>query len=573
MKVSFSGPEKFNFSTFNKFTDKPIKKIGNVHMNNQTEKIKENNFYKYAIATATIAIAMTSLVYWIKTKGKSSTKTTAEEPINAIKNIYNQIIEKYPNDEHYYKLLANAINLNNDEHYKLASIVGENQLSDILAKASFENFNVGENLSGVKNRTLRINLHNHTNASDGKLSIKEILEQANNWANDIYKMKGNDGKPPFVLAITDHDTIDGAKEAVKIIAKNPEKYKNLKLVLGGEFSVAHTNPKDVNSPLNFELIGYSLNPFDEKLNNFLKNLKENRKKVVKNFIEKVKEKFPEYDLNLKDTEIFHANLKNMRTNGVLYLAKEYLIHKISLTEYVNEINTKILHSNTKKINSSELFIKLEDYFYQIKDAKSYKNDEIIDFYKNYIFAPLLKSKGFLNASNEKIFNEIFEKNINDKKDFINNLLNQMLPKLDDNSGYMVRHEDFFELFKKHNLSGFLGVAHPGLINVSMFSKDVEQFCNFKGYDKGEHLGWRLYNALKKAGGKFFKATEVNYQSYPYKDINALRWQKYMGEEKANEFKLLKTGGIDCHKPSIFKKHKTLTKKEIKENNLKGIIVK
>ena len=45
----------------------------------------------------------------------------------------------------------------------------------------------------------------------------------------------------------------------------------------------------------------------------------------------------------------------------------------------------------------------------------------------------------------------------------------------------------------------------------------------------------------------------------------------MGEDKANEFNLLKTGGIDCHKPSIFKKHQELTPEEIIENNLEGIL--
>ena len=45
----------------------------------------------------------------------------------------------------------------------------------------------------------------------------------------------------------------------------------------------------------------------------------------------------------------------------------------------------------------------------------------------------------------------------------------------------------------------------------------------------------------------------------------------MGEKKADEFNLLKTGGIDCHKHSIFKKHQTLTIEEIKENNLERIV--
>ena len=84
----------------------------------------------------------------------------------------------------------------------------------------------------IKNRILRINLHNHTKASDGKLSLLEMLEQARKWADAIAIKNNSNEKSAFVWGLTDHDTMDGAKEVVKIISQNPEKYKNLKIVLG-----------------------------------------------------------------------------------------------------------------------------------------------------------------------------------------------------------------------------------------------------------------------------------------------------------------------------------------------------
>ena len=576
MKVYFVGSENAKFTTLNKYSlPKYAIKSDNSNIapleKKEYSKNKESDFYKYAAATAAIATASLGIGYLIKTRNSRGVSNMANQALNQIRTMYKEIISKHPEDEIYYKTLANAIGLKAGEEYKLASIVGKNQLTEILQKASPQDFAIGENLTGVKNRTLRINLHNHTTASDGKLSVEEILEQARKWADEVFRVKGNDGKPPFVFAITDHDTMQGTKEAVRIIAKNPERFKNLKLVLGGEFSVAHTNPTDVHSPLNFELIGYGMNPFNQGLNNFLTKLKTNREVIVKKFIAKVKEKYSQYDLNFEDTKNFHSNLKNMRTNGVLYLTREYLIHKIAFTEYINEINNKILPASAEKLNATKLFRASKDKFYVIKDAKGYKGNEIAEFQRDFILTPLLEQKGYLNDSNRKIYNEIFNKNIEEKKKFINDLLEQWLPKLDDKSGYMVRHEEFFDMIQKTNSDGFFGVAHPGLVNVSMFSKDVEQVCNTHGYNKGEHLAWRLYSALKKSGGERFKATEANYQSYKYKDAGSLHWQKYMGEEKANEFGLLKTGGIDCHKPSIFKKHHTLTESEILENNLKGIV--
>ncbi|WP_354625131.1 PHP domain-containing protein [Psychromonas sp. MME2] len=58
-----------------------------------------------------------------------------------------------------------------------------------------------------------IDLHSHTKASDGQLTAKELVERAANRQVDI-------------LAITDHDTVDGLAEARQTIAE-----KNLKLTL------------------------------------------------------------------------------------------------------------------------------------------------------------------------------------------------------------------------------------------------------------------------------------------------------------------------------------------------------
>src|SRR5574344_960790 len=94
---------------------------------------------------------------------------------------YNKIINNFPEDKIYYEQLATDVGLKKGEEYKLSSVVGTQQLGSILKTSTLEDFTVGQDLSGVKNRTLRLNLHNHTTASDGKLSPFEMIEQARKW--------------------------------------------------------------------------------------------------------------------------------------------------------------------------------------------------------------------------------------------------------------------------------------------------------------------------------------------------------------------------------------------------------
>ncbi|QZY56813.1 PHP domain-containing protein [Crassaminicella profunda] len=68
----------------------------------------------------------------------------------------------------------------------------------------------------------RVDMHVHTSASDGILSPTEIVD----WA----KKRGLKG-----VAITDHDTIDGIKEAIRA----SEQYDNFLVIPGIEFSTLY----------------------------------------------------------------------------------------------------------------------------------------------------------------------------------------------------------------------------------------------------------------------------------------------------------------------------------------------
>lgn len=69
----------------------------------------------------------------------------------------------------------------------------------------------------------KVDFHVHTNASDGIISPKKVVDRA--YKNGV-----------SILAITDHDTVNGLPEAI-----NEAKFKDIKLIPAVEFSCNHNN--------------------------------------------------------------------------------------------------------------------------------------------------------------------------------------------------------------------------------------------------------------------------------------------------------------------------------------------
>jgi len=158
----------------------------------------------------------------------------------------------------------------------LSSVVAPAEFIGLIKKYKPENFYTGDFLSenfnelykNVLNKTFRINLHMHTIESDGRLTVEELLNQAVVYAENV-KSKINNDLPSFVISITDHDSLEGTKKALKLIAENPNKFKDIKFITGIEFSVKLDNEKILKNPLVTDLMGYCLN-------NFLQNTKNSR---------------------------------------------------------------------------------------------------------------------------------------------------------------------------------------------------------------------------------------------------------------------------------------------------------
>lgn len=118
----------------------------------------------------------------------------------------------------------------------------------------------------------RTDFHVHTNFSDGILSPKDIIDRAKK--NNV-----------SILAITDHDTIDGITEAISLANEN-----DIKLIPGIELSCNYNNES-------IHLLGFFKdNSYtSENLLKLLDEIKNRRIIRAKNMVKKLKEKF---DINI-----------------------------------------------------------------------------------------------------------------------------------------------------------------------------------------------------------------------------------------------------------------------------------
>ena len=195
------------------------------------------------------------------------------------------LIAKYPEDEKYREDLAEEINKIEETKVStddLKSVMGPQELKDILKnelkpekELKPKNFSLGKDYANVNNGIFSVNLHMHTNHSDEVMTVENLLNQTENYAE--YRLNTCGKNDPVIVAITDHDMLEGAQEAIKILSEHPKKYKNIRFVPGIEFNAKHKidkkdysfKPKDASTYRQMEIIGYCINPFNKELNEFM----------------------------------------------------------------------------------------------------------------------------------------------------------------------------------------------------------------------------------------------------------------------------------------------------------------
>jgi len=138
----------------------------------------------------------------------------------------------------------------------------------------------------------KADLHTHTNASDGDLSPEELIEKVSK-------------KNLQVIAITDHDTINGYLDAKKFADE-----KDIELITGVEISTVW-NEREIH------VLAYG---FDEKNNNFLSliaNQKQARRKRMKAIVEVLKKEGIDIDYAEVRAESHPGNIGRPHAASVL----------------------------------------------------------------------------------------------------------------------------------------------------------------------------------------------------------------------------------------------------------------
>lgn len=267
------------------------------------------------------------------------------------------------------------MNKNADEYEKLEAIAGKDEFLAFLRYAENNpELYTGDdnNFKNVEEGIFQANFHIHTTNSDGRMDVSEFLNMAARYADKVASI--HPGKKLF-LAITDHDTVNGDKEALEIIFNNPKKYKNLRLVLGAEVSSLLSSPY-MKQARDAHLLHYCLNPYDT----FINDLTQNRLKLLHSDIQEalqgaekeyraINEKY-QLQYSLDEIIKMRPQLKLFPHDARLTM-KDYLQFKILFADRVLENKEVMSFLNAYGINRQDLDFTVPKFMLKIALKRPY----------------------------------------------------------------------------------------------------------------------------------------------------------------------------------------------------------
>lgn len=336
----------------------------------------------------------------------------------------------------------------------------------------------------LKSGEFSANLHIHTNHSDGSMSVKELLYSA----KEITEKYNKD----FLFAITDHDTINGTKEALEL--SKQKEFKNLNVTFGVEISTVAIDFPQQKKPLQIHLLVYGIDPFDKRLNEYLKDKRNLKLQLAKDTIKKLNEKLSGYNFNLEEASKCHIMIKKGQ-DEVAHPLKKYTSGKILLSYYYPNAN----FSYEEPIKKYKYLFKGQEPYHQI-----YK--KVLEMY----------TQSSLPAIPDEIEQKI---------QIARTIYLQSHPSI----GNMLEAFSSFEEavdFITTIKSGVMSIAHPAR---------TKAYCpEFYTY---------LFEKFKKYGHEKALFYEGYYQSYEGRYF--IEWSDKI-DNAASKFNLLKTGGLDSH---------------------------
>jgi histidinol phosphatase-like PHP family hydrolase len=208
-------------------------------------------------------------------------------------------------DRNYINSMAKAIGAPVES---LKSIIGIDEFKSLMQKASKENFN-------PKSDLYMINTHCHTLWSDGKASVKEILDEA--------QQRGLKEGKNFLIGITDHDCFSSTEEAIRLISASPEKYDKIRFMSGIEPCFRYENPEIFKKPIPFDAIGYCINPFDKLTRNLFETATKSNIGYTKTAFQNANKRWG-INATFEDACGFHPLIKTGGSTGFLKYSKKYV---------------------------------------------------------------------------------------------------------------------------------------------------------------------------------------------------------------------------------------------------------
>ena len=234
---------------------------------------------------------------------------------------------KFPADEEYRAELSKNIGCHPDN---LICVVGPDELKDRLEKLHYADYSPHHKDDGI----FKANLHLHTTASDGKLTPDILFGSIASY----YEGTGNS---PFMVAISDHDNANGVKEALKYISKHSELSDKILFVPGIEINARYDNEKYFCSPVHFEVLAYSVNPYDKKFEAFLKKIHAGNEKIINAVIDEAKKQ--NNHISIEEARQRHVSIRIAGGTTVNEALLKYLEHKG--IEKSHAVNIIMQHNN------------------------------------------------------------------------------------------------------------------------------------------------------------------------------------------------------------------------------------
>lgn len=402
-------------------------------------------------------------------------------------------------DEEYKKTLKNNKITGPEEFKTYVNQLSKNSYAPGIRRDKF--VLDSHDFSNLRNGGFLANLHVHTKYSDGLIDVEKLLTHSELIAQ--YNAEFNN---PFMLAVTDHDTLDSTKEALDIFNKTPEKFNRLKLTLGLEISTVANNFKNQKKPAGVHLLVYGINPYDEKLNQFLEKKRKLKLKLAKETIELLNKELAEqlgFEFTLSEAALVHE----MIANGFDEV-------KRPLMKYTSG---KILHN---------YYLKNADFTYEkpIRTFKQiFKSSE--PYYKLYKKA----LEQYINQELPPIPNEV-ENLIKKAK----SIYEKSHPTMDFMPEAFSSFEETVEFISKLDF-GYMSIAHPARTIMKNIDASPEEFFS------------NIFENFKTAGGEKACFYEGYYGSYEGEHSLSLLPAI---DNAALKFKLTPTGGLDSHGPDI-----------------------